>query len=280
MLCSLKLNLHFSINKLREQKNQFEKEVLQQSTQDITDLKHLQWSHIEGDRREDKELHEPFTMVVEDDRSSNMSFSGGSIFSLSSLTSTTATDLSRGDGYSTEQIEIATREVLSILQSDEVLVPLYITAVRSAFIGPHRFVRNFRRLLKLYSEHLKEDARDSLDYLAARLVAFKARYLADSILEKFGNDSNSQSLSPGRFARFDVDAEGEPEVNEDKSDGEDDLVSYEGIVEDLAKVRDFLTASDAFRTLRIQLQEFVTQSKSSTAKTLPVVPHKTIMSSS
>ncbi|KAJ4357180.1 uncharacterized protein N0V89_001755 [Didymosphaeria variabile] len=194
-----------------------------------------------------------------EDKSSVASSDEGSIFSIASLASS-ATDLSKASGYSATQIATATREVLLILRDDEVLQPLYKTAIEGD-IGPDRFVNNFRRLLKLYAEDLKEEARDRIEFLAARLVAVKARHLAESILEKFWNSAVAPTLAPldskskAIFAKEDSsDEEGEDEVEDD------------GIFQDLVIAQDFLVESNAFDDLRSRFREFIHSPKASTKK--------------
>jgi len=178
----------------------------------------------------------------------------GSVFSIESLASS-ATDLSKASGYSALQIATATRELISILQDDEVLRPLYTAAIQSDNIGPERFVNNFRRLLKMYSEKLKDEARDRLDYLVAQLVAIKARHLAQSILEKFLGDADALKLAPKE-----MDPGLESARKDDSSDEEEEPVVDEGIV------REFLVESNAFKILRSQLQQFVLSPKSTMIK--------------
>lgn len=182
---------------------------------------------------------------VEDDIASVISSYAASIFSVQSLASS-ATGLSKGSGYSAKQIATATKELVAIFQGDEVLVPLYMSAVEDPSIGPERLERNLRRLFKKYAEHLKVEAKDQLEYLAARLVSLKARFLAQSIVEWF--DSGSPSSSKGRREVKDESSE----EDEDEARPFDDTA-----FEDLDIFREFLVGSDAFQTLRTQLRVFV-----------------------
>lgn len=203
------------------------------------------------------EMQPPVAISDEDDKSSIASSNDGSIFSIKSL-ETLATDLSKSSGYSASQIAIATRELLLILQGDEVLRPLYIAAIQGD-IGPQRFVNNFRRLLKAYSKNLKEEAGDRLDHLAAQLVAIKARYLAESILDNFCENTAAAKL-PSK--------EMESTAKDDNSDDDDEEepVVDEEIFQDLTIVREFLIDSNAFKTLRSQLQQFVLSPNSTIRK--------------
>lgn len=116
----------------------------------------------------------------EDDVSVTLS-DDDSIFSVPSLASS-ASKMLKSSGYLVTQIAIATKEVLSIFRDDGILQPLYTTAIYGP-IGPRKFGNTFRRLLKSFSENLKDEAQDRLDSLAARLVALNVRDIADAILE-------------------------------------------------------------------------------------------------
>ena len=224
-------------------------------------------------------MRESSAIVVDDDGSSEASSngSGRSIFSIASRGSigSAVTEMSRDIAYSAEQIEKATFELQSMLQDDEVLTPLYIAATQNDSIGPHRLERNFRRLLVSYSEHLKDEAHDNLEHLAARLVAVKAKFLAKSIVEKYMDSSNTGSVGTEVPERIDTDVEDGPKVDEDDSDedggGDGDPTTYDDVLQDFAKVREFLCGSDSFQTLRIQLQDFVNRNKSATKGPPPSV---------
>jgi len=206
--------------------------------------------------------------VEVDDTRSEISSNGlGSVFSIASWTSLTSaiTDLSRDTGYSAAHIENATSNLLSMLEVDEVLTPLYVAAIQDASIGPQRFENNFRRLLKLYAGRLKEEAHDSLEYLAAGLVLSKARTLAEAIVEKYRNQPSPQDAGKDSVMK---DTVRQPE---ELSEDEEDVTSYEGVLEDLAKVRKFWSGSDAFLTLRAELTRFVGNTEKSTAESQPVL---------
>lgn len=84
------------------------------------------------------------------------------------------------------QIATATQRLIEILQDDEVMQPLYTAAIHGR-IGPRKFIKKFWRLLQSYSDDLKEDATNNLDILAARLVAYRPRNVAEAISEKYQN---------------------------------------------------------------------------------------------
>ncbi|CAN9296463.1 unnamed protein product [Alternaria alternata] len=189
----------------------------------------------------------------EDDVSVTLS-DDDSIFSVPSLASS-ASEMSKGSGYSATQIAIATKEVLSIFRDDKILQPLYTTAIYGP-IGPRKFGNTFRRLLKSFSENLKDEAQDRLDFLAARLVALKVRDIADAILERY---------QPGHAPALDAD-EGKGQLPldyDDQDPSDEDAYVDETIFGDLTNVREFLVQSAAFKLLQTNLQRFVFLRKSS-----------------
>ena len=199
--------------------------------------------------------------IIPSDQSDNVSVASsdeGSVFSVSSLASS-ATDLSKGSGYSAVQIATATRELLSIFRDDQVLQPLYTTAIHGV-IGPQKFVNKFRRLLKAFAERLKDEAQDRLDFLAARLVALKAREIANAVLERYQlGRAPDLDLEEGRgdsaLGRDDRDSSDEDEPEETNVD--------ETVFEELTNVREFLVHSAAFKSLQADLQQFVTSKRRS-----------------
>jgi hypothetical protein len=181
----------------------------------------------------------------DDDTISVVSYTNSiaSIFSNSAASSTT--EFSTISGYSSGDIITASKELVSIFHENEIMLPLYTSALSSPAIGPERLERNLRRLFKTYSAHLKYEATDQLEYLAARLVALKARNLAKSIVQKVSN-------SPVQLQSVD---------HEQYSDSSDDEANTypvnEEALADLIAFRQFLVESEAFTTLQAQLQSFV-----------------------
>lgn len=79
-----------------------------------------------------------------------------SIFSLQTMLSTAITE----DSLLTHaEIKRATDELISIFLDDRELKIMYRAATDDKRIGPDRFARNFKRLLKAFSLDLKEEAR-------------------------------------------------------------------------------------------------------------------------
>ena len=89
---------------------------------------------------------------------------------------------------SAEELFSAAEEFASLLVNDETLKPLYEHVLKSDSIGPERFVRNFCRLLRLYSKELKHDAHDRLQVSAAQLVRSRAEYISNTIRAHYDHD--------------------------------------------------------------------------------------------
>lgn len=171
-----------------------------------------------------------------------------SIFSIASLSSI-ATELSAASGYSTAQIETATKELLQIFLENETLVNLYRVAIQRADIGSERLHKNIRRLLKAFARDLQTEANKDLERLAARLVSLKASYVAQSIIEKFEVKQTVGSASPRH--RDEISDE------EDAEEGTQDEPVDEDLIEDLLEFNKFLVGGDAFVKFRKHLAAFV-----------------------
>lgn len=136
-----------------------------------------------------------FDLSYDDSRSASTSYAASvaSIFTVASSASS-ASHISRGTGYSVNQIETATKELLSIFNGDRILLPLYRSVLENPNIGPDRLQRNLRRLFRAYAVLLESEAAERLEYLAARLVFFKSSVLARSIVEKLRSGPASTRL--------------------------------------------------------------------------------------
>lgn len=180
--------------------------------------------------------------------SSSCSASVISVFSVESL-ATSASDLSKASGYSATQIATATKVLISIFEEDEVLLPLYKSAIESPVIGPDRLQRNLRRLLKAYAELLGNEANDQLEYLASKLVSLKSRWLAQTIVEKFRAIEQDQRASTPviHLSKDDESSDEEKETHPVSEEVFGDLIIF----------REFLTGSEAFDTFRTQVRSFV-----------------------
>jgi len=174
-----------------------------------------------------------------------------SIFTTKSLRSS-ASYLSRDSGYSEVQVLTATKELLSIVLEDHVLLPIYKSAIEDPYIGPERLQRNLRRLFKVFANLLEKESTERLEFLASQLVLWKSKFLAHSIVDK---------LRSGRAGI--PDTRNHDNSSDDDDDGDGDRQSEtrpvnEDAFEDLAVFREFLIGSDAFKTLRANVQAFVT----------------------
>jgi hypothetical protein len=180
----------------------------------------------------------------DDDNGSSVPSYAASVFTVESLASSASALSNRGD-YSAQQIATATRELVNIVSEDDLLVPLYQSAIDNPDIGPDRLQRNLRRLFKAYADNLEEEGEGRIEFLASRLVANKAQYLAKYIVEKFQPRSLEQQAD-------------RCEEHDDSSDNEDKVNTVsDHMFDDLRVFGDFLVGSAAFSTLRAQIQSFV-----------------------
>jgi hypothetical protein len=192
-----------------------------------------------------KDIYQQQRLDDDDDNNSVLSRvdSIPSVFSMKSAT-TSVTGVSSVNGYSSNKIAAVSKELSSIFSENEVMLPLYEIALTSPAIGPDRLQRNLRRLFKSYSEHLKDEAADQFEYLAAQLVAMRSRGLSKSIVEKLRSDP-----VPLRTTDHGHD-----------SDSSDDEAPAGPVDEqawaDLDSFRKFLVESEAFETLQAQLLAF------------------------
>jgi len=187
-----------------------------------------------------------------DDNVSVTSSNEGSVFSISSLASS-ATDLSKGSGYSAVQIAAATREMLSIFRDDSVLQPLYAKAIHGA-IGPRKIVNAFRRLLKKFADRLKDEAQDRLEFLATRLVALKAREISWAIWERCQLEFVEEEARAGVLIGPPVRPDDQDSSDEDEHE---ETNVDETIFEELTNIREFLIHSAVFRLLQADMQNLV-----------------------
>lgn len=182
-----------------------------------------------------------------------------SVFSIASLDSA-ATGISTGSSYNAVQIETATAELLNIFLGDENLATFYRTAINLPSVGPERLQRNLRRLLKKFAYDLSAEADQELERLSARLVSWKAAYVARYIIERFQvKRVVTTAILPEPLQKM--------PSTDDVSDNEDDLeegeervedVVDEDLIEDLSAFRRFLVEGRAFAGFQDQLKTFVT----------------------
>ena len=94
---------------------------------------------------------------------------------------------------SAEELLSAAEEFAALLVNNEILKPLYKRALESDSIGPERFVRNFCRLLRLYSKELKDDAHNRLQESAAQLVRSRAEYISNTIRAHYDHNYHNMA---------------------------------------------------------------------------------------
>ena len=169
-----------------------------------------------------------------------------SIFSQESTLSS-ATGASATSGYTEAEIVTATKELVNIFLEDAVTSQLYRRAIEDPHIGPDRLKRNFYRLLRIYSQNLHREAQGELEHLASQLVAAKARYMAQCVVERFHTE-------PHR--KIGLDSKEESDHEDAEEDHEIALID-EDRFEDLVVLREFLVGSSAFGLFQEQLKSFV-----------------------
>jgi hypothetical protein len=181
---------------------------------------------------------------ADDDSDSVISSYAASVGSIMT-TASSATDYSRASSFSQQRIKSAISELIKIFDRDEVLRPLYTTAVHNPNIGLDRLQRNLRRFIKAYGKQLGKEADDALELLASRFVFSHARRVAQSVTARFGPVPACQVPRTVTLQEesSDDDAEERP-VDEDA-------------FSDLVTLREFLIGSTAFQALRNNLQAFV-----------------------
>ncbi|KAI4617471.1 hypothetical protein J4E80_005674 [Alternaria sp. BMP 0032] len=183
--------------------------------------------------------------------SSNFSADEISTFSIPSLASA-ANDVSKGSGSSAEKIDAATWELRSIFGDDEILRPLYTTAIPGA-IGPQAFVNAFERLLIEFARRLKDETQDRFGFLAARLVVWEAREISEEVLKRC-------QLATAQDTRNDSGyySDGSYSSNEDEQ-GESN--KDESSLEELTNMREFLVTRTAFKLLKEDMKTLISSKR-------------------
>lgn len=179
-----------------------------------------------------------------DDNGSIISPYAASVFNVEPLASSASALPDRGY-HSAKQNAAATKRLVVIVSEDDQLVPLYQNAIENTDIGPDRLRRNLRIFFKVYADNLAEENEGRLEFFTSRLVANKARYLAEYIVEKFQSHLSWQQVDARK--------------QQDESSDEEDKVGivHEDMFHGLKVFSEFLVGSAAFSTLRAQVQSFV-----------------------
>jgi hypothetical protein len=87
--------------------------------------------------------------------------------------------------YSEGVLWLASEQFVALLVNDEMLGPLFHIAMESKTIGPDRFARNFRRILKVFARDLKIEAQGPLQTLTANFLKSQAADISQSIRKKY-----------------------------------------------------------------------------------------------
>ncbi|CAI9637395.1 unnamed protein product [Alternaria burnsii] len=214
-------------------------------------LERRSFQSLKGEGKRTSEVQTPSKVIwktakpsVEDviDGSSTVSTTSDpmeSVFSAeSSGTSMTVSSRKSTSRFSREQVHVMTRVFVSVIQSDQVLGPIYESARNDPTVGSGWLRGYICGTLKLYADNLENEAKDRLEHTASKLVHFRASHVAQCV------------SSDNRFTHGTM---------KDSNDSSDDEVQEQPIDErqfndDLDAFRSFLTQSNAFAILRDQTQ--------------------------
>ncbi|KAB2110275.1 hypothetical protein AG0111_0g1480 [Alternaria gaisen] len=143
---------------------------------------------------------------------------------------------------SRKQLQIATRALVSVIQSDQVLGPIYEAGRNDPTLEPDELHGYVLKTLVSYAENLKNEAKDRLELTASNLVLYLALHAARCVSGDTGDD---YKLPHGLMK--DADDSSDDGVQEQPVDGRQ-------FNDDLDAFRSFLTQSNAFTTLRTETQ--------------------------
>jgi hypothetical protein len=180
-----------------------------------------------------------------------------SIFSDHSSASTAATEVSTESGYNARQIEVAAQQLLMMLRDNETLSPLFAVAIQQDATGKNRFRKRLYWSLKDCAKSLKMEACDSLEFLAARLVSHKARFLTIAIAGIDAEQSATQGQDSLLLQPTSDGLEGELYARDEDGINDENQTNYDDVMKQFAQVKVFLERSEAFQTLRFELEEYV-----------------------
>jgi hypothetical protein len=143
---------------------------------------------------------------------------------------------------SRKQLHMATRALVSVIQSDQALGPIYEAGRNDPTLEPNELRGYVLKTLVSYAENLKNEAKDHLELTASNLVLYLALHAARCVSGDTGDDYKL----PHGLTKDADDSSGE-EVQEQPVDGRQ-------FNDDLDAFRSFLTRSNAFATLRTETQ--------------------------
>jgi len=163
-----------------------------------------------------------------------------------------------GSRSTVEQIQRATCIFVSILQEDQLLIPLYESVCNDPIIGPNKLRRYIRHYLEVFAEQLNKEAKDPIQFAACRLVEAKIRYAAQYLVS--GTVMNIQSPEP--WYQRDEAKEDSTDSSEEETGQRSDEIPELG---DLKAFYLFLGNSNAYATLQANIHAFCTVHLEATA---------------
>ncbi|KAI4925250.1 hypothetical protein J4E85_007127 [Alternaria conjuncta] len=155
-----------------------------------------------------------------------------------------------GSRSTVEQIQRATCIFVSILQEDQLLIPLYESVRNDPIIGPNKLRRYIRHYLEVFGEQLNKEAKDPIQFAACRLVEAKTRYAAQHLAS--GTVMNIQSPELG-YQRDEAE-EDSTDSSEEETGQRSDKIPELG---DLKAFYLFLGNSNAYATLQANIHAFL-----------------------
>jgi hypothetical protein len=228
--------------------------------------------------QKDDLFEEPSERIIIDDHSdSDEGFYQQSVFS-SGLSSTTSQTSIMSDDDSMTALD----QFVLLLLEHEILRALCIKAVTDTRIGPERFERRFRRLLRAYGADLRQsatygynqherNAATSLVIRGARVVAARFQSCCNqtsTLHEKGGEKQRKMEEILRRIEVFQPLAHRKVDDSDDDDFNRDQWMGREQPITRLDAVKEFLTRGTAFETLCWKLDDFVNSSDLSWSMTL------------
>jgi hypothetical protein len=183
---------------------------------------------------------------------------------------------------SDDKSKTALNQFVLLLLEHDFLRALCMKAVTDTKIGPERFERQFRRLLRAYGADLREtatygynqherNAATSLIIKGARVVATKFRSCCDQTSTVHGKGDEKQRRMEKvlrRVKTFEPPAHRRVDDSDDDFNNRDQWVEREEPIARWDAVKEFLTHGTAFETLCRKLDDFVNSSDLSWSVTL------------
>ncbi|RYN24956.1 hypothetical protein AA0112_g8843 [Alternaria arborescens] len=198
---------------------------------------------LKGKRKKMSEVRTPSEAILDDliDGSSTISTTSDpmeSVFSAeSSGTSMTVSFRDYTIVLSRELVEAVARVFVSVIQSDQVLGPIYESVRNDTAVLPRELRRDIYPTLLAYAQNLENEAKNRLEYIASSIVRTGAGHAARCVSGDY-----KFTHEPTKDADDSSDEVQEQPIDERQSD--DDLDAF----------RLFLIQSNAFATLRTETQ--------------------------